>query len=300
MPNVLIKCTHCSKDISVADTSIGQQVRCPACRKLFPASAPQPVGAGVGAAAPAHAAHRGPGSPVQRPAQGSSQGNVPKPSGPSAQGVAARPVPAAAGHPAHVARNAAASLHPHAGGGKGALQNAYRPLLEAVSVAARAHKNQTRKDDKTPYIAHPFRVMFIVRQFFGIDDPHTLMAAVLHDTLEDTTTDWDDLHVFGEEVGNLVATLTKDKRRPEAKREEIYKAALGKSPPQVQVCKLADIFDNLMDSTHLRPDQRAKSLQRARDYLAAIGAEMHEVARKPHEIVSQLLAEIESSKPASG
>jgi hypothetical protein len=312
MPNVLIKCTHCGRDISVADSSIGQQVRCPSCRKLFPAAA-QPVGAGIGApaaaghaAAPAHAAQRGPGAPAQRPAAGSSgQGTVPNPVRPSAQGVA-RPGAAPAGahapaHAAHAGRSAAASLHAQvAGGGKGHLQAACRPLLEAVSLAARAHKNQMRKDDKTPYVAHPFRVMLIVRHIFGIEDPHTLMAAALHDTLEDTTTDWDDLHAFGEEVGNFVATLTKDKRRPEAKREEIYKAALSKSPPQVQICKLADIFDNLMDSTHLRPDHKAKSLQRARDYLAAMGTELHDAARKPHEIVSQLLAEIESNKAASG
>ena len=310
MPNVLIKCTHCGRDISVADSSLGQQVRCPSCRKLFPAAA-QPVGAGIGASAapahapaPAHAAPRGPGAPAQRPASGSSgQGIVPKPNSPSAQGVVPRPGAVPGVHPAHAAhgRSAAASLHAQvAGGGKGHLQAACRPLLEAVSLAARAHKNQMRKDDKTPYMAHPFRVMLIVRHIFGIEDPHTLMAAVLHDTLEDTTTDWDDLHGFGEDVGNFVATLTKDKRRPEPKREEIYKAALSKSPPQVQICKLADVFDNLMDSTHLRPDHKAKSLQRARDYLAAMGSELHDAARKPHEIVSQLLAEIESSKAASG
>jgi guanosine-3',5'-bis(diphosphate) 3'-pyrophosphohydrolase len=312
MPNVLIKCTHCGRDISVADSSLGQQVRCPSCRKLFPAAA-QPVGAGIGAApapahaapahagAPAHPAPRGPGAPAQRPGSGSSgQGNHPKPNSPSAQGVAPRPGAAPGAHPAHLARSAAASLHAQVGGGKGHLQAACRPLLEAVSLAARAHKNQMRKDDKTPYMAHPFRVMLIVRHIFGIEDPHTLMAAVLHDTLEDTTTDWDDLHAFGEEVGNFVATLTKDKRRPEPKREEIYKAALSKSPPQVQICKLADVFDNLMDSTHLRPDHKAKSLQRARDYLAAIGSELHDAARRPHEIVSQLLAEIESTKAASG
>jgi hypothetical protein len=64
----------------------------------------------------------------------------------------------------------------------------------------------------------------------------------------------------------------------------------------VQVCKLADIFDNLIDSNHLPPAQKSKAVARARGYLAAIGAELKEEARRPHEIVSQLLAEVESGK----
>lgn len=68
------------------------------------------------------------------------------------------------------------------------------PLVHrAVSFAARAHRQQCRKDGATPYIAHPVRVAFTLLTTFGIDDEQTLAAAVLHDTIEDTTTDFDDL-----------------------------------------------------------------------------------------------------------
>src|SRR5262245_58512747 len=92
-----------------------------------------------------------------------------------------------------------------------------RTLLEAVSFAARAHRHQVRKDGQTPYAAHPFRVCLIVRHVFGIDDPEYLTAALLHDTIEDTTTDFDDIQErFGPRVAGSVAALTKDMRLPEA------------------------------------------------------------------------------------
>src|SRR4051794_12005694 len=97
----------------------------------------------------------------------------------------------------------------------------WRPLLEAASFAARAHRDQIRKDGQTPYIAHPFRVALIVRHIFGIEDGTALSAALLHDTIEDTKTDRDDLiEQFGSEVATWVATLSKDKRLPDETREQ--------------------------------------------------------------------------------
>src|SRR5438477_9602344 len=100
------------------------------------------------------------------------------------------------------------------------LPDKYRPLLEAASFAARAHRSQLRKDGQTPYVSHPFRVCLIVRHVFGVEDPRILTAAVLHDTIEDTTTDRDDIvKEFGSDVGAWVAALSKDARLPEAERE---------------------------------------------------------------------------------
>src|SRR5947207_14097454 len=93
------------------------------------------------------------------------------------------------------------------------LSAKYGALLSAASFAARAHRHQLRKDNQTPYAAHPFRVCLIVRHVFGFDDPKALAAALLHDTIEDTTTDRDDLiEQFGAEVAEWVAALTKDNR----------------------------------------------------------------------------------------
>jgi guanosine-3',5'-bis(diphosphate) 3'-pyrophosphohydrolase len=177
-----------------------------------------------------------------------------------------------------------------------AFETDYRTLLEAGAFAARAHRHHLRKDGETPYVSHVFRVCLIVRHAFGIDDSTVLIAALLHDTVEDTTKDFDDLQEqFGDQVAQWVAALSKDKRLPEQEREKAYEAQLGGAPWQVQICKLADIFDNLMDSVHMPAKQQAKSFRNARRYLNALLPKLDERAREPWQKVSQLLAAMDSS-----
>src|SRR5437763_2375734 len=98
-----------------------------------------------------------------------------------------------------------------------------RIVFDAVGFAARAHRHQLRKDKDTPYVAHVFRVCLVVRHVFGFDDPKLLAAALLHDTIEDTPVDCDDiLERFGDDVGRWVGALTKDMRLPHDAREVAY------------------------------------------------------------------------------
>jgi guanosine-3',5'-bis(diphosphate) 3'-pyrophosphohydrolase len=177
------------------------------------------------------------------------------------------------------------------------LEQTYRPLLEAVSFAARAHQGQLRKDQKTPYASHVFRASLILRHVFGIEDAATLTAAVLHDTIEDTTTDFDDVKErFGPEVAGWVATLSKDKRLEDAPREKAYMAGLASAPWQVKVCKLADIFDNLMDSGHLSGQSRQRTLARSRAYLGALDSPaLPPAVGRAFEIVQALVREVEAN-----
>lgn len=178
------------------------------------------------------------------------------------------------------------------------LDATYRLLLEAVSFAARAHRSQLRKDGQTPYVAHVMRVCLIVRHVFGIDDPRALMAAALHDTVEDTTTDFDDLEDhFGREIAEWATLLCKDKRLREEERETEYLGRLALAPWQVKVCKLADLFDNLMDSRSLRPEQRAKSLRRYRHYLDSLGQNLPPEAQSAYDTVERLFAELSAGAP---
>lgn len=170
------------------------------------------------------------------------------------------------------------------------------PLLEAVAFAARAHKGQLRKDNQTPYASHAFRVSLITRHVFGVEEPAVLTAAVLHDTIEDTPTDYDELaEHFGTEVAGWVAALSKDMRLPETEREQAYEANLATAPWQVRVCKLADIFDNLMDSRHTRSEMRARTLRRSRRYLQALRRRLPPRARGAWDIVATLLDELEAT-----
>lgn len=183
----------------------------------------------------------------------------------------------------------------------GSWEEASRSLHEAAAFAARAHRNQFRKDGQTPYVSHVFRVCLVVRDIFGIDDRRVLSAALLHDTLEDTTTDFDDLEEqFGAEVAGWVAALSKDKRKSEIEREKAYTEELARAPWQVKVCKLGDIFDNLMDMAHLRPQDHIRPIQHAHRYLDALKEDLPEPARRPWQIVSELLAQIESRESNSG
>ncbi len=141
-------------------------------------------------------------------------------------------------------------------------------ILEAISFAARKHEGQLRKDQITPYIAHPIRVMITLATVFQVDDPEVLAAAALHDTIEDTTTDRDELiERFGERVAAMVAMLSKDKRKPYGEREPDYFHGLEAAPIEVRLCKLADLYDNLSDAAHLLPEARSKSIAQAQQAL---------------------------------
>src|SRR5262245_28707033 len=168
----------------------------------------------------------------------------------------------------------------------------FRHVLEAAAFAARKHQHHFRKDDKTPYVSHVFRVCLIVRDLFGFNDPRMLCTALLHDTVEDTTTDFDDVaERFSPEIAHWVALLSKDKRLPESEREAAYVKGLQSAPWQVQACKLADVYDNLSDLIHLPADRRGQSLKRTKQYLDALAAAAPVELKRPLELACQLWKE---------
>ncbi len=119
----------------------------------------------------------------------------------------------------------------------------------AAGFAARAHRGQTRDDGQTPYAAHPMRVAMVVRDVFGCDDEVAITAAMLHDTIEDTPTDYDDIEEgFGREVADCVSALTKNMTLPESKREPDYDARLQAADWRARLIKLADVYDNACES----------------------------------------------------
>jgi len=136
---------------------------------------------------------------------------------------------------------------------------------KAASFAARCHQHQLRKDGKTPYMAHPFRVAMAVRDVFGCDDRVAICCALLHDTIEDTPTDYDDIHRrFGEDVAVCVAAMTKNMLLKEDEREPEYDARLASAPWQARLVKLADVFDNGHDMTKtMRPARHIERCERA-------------------------------------
>ena len=115
--------------------------------------------------------------------------------------------------------------------------------MKAVDYAVKAHEGQTRKRSDVPYIYHPIAVAGLVRDA-GYDQRYQTVA-VLHDVLEDTETDEEELVVFGEDILEAVKLLT----RPEGADEAKYVAKILQNPI-ARVVKNADKICNLWDAMY--------------------------------------------------
>ena len=91
---------------------------------------------------------------------------------------------------------------------------------QAIIFAASAHKDQTRKSTDIPYITHPFAVGMLLQKAKCSDE--VIAAGILHDTLEDTSTTYEELaEQFGTKVANLVRSASEqDKSLPWIKRKQ--------------------------------------------------------------------------------
>lgn len=119
-------------------------------------------------------------------------------------------------------------------------------IERAILFATRAHRNQKRKYTGEPYVTHPISVMEIVREVVHTED--MLIAALLHDTVEDTHVTLEDIRAnFGDTVTNYVNGLT-DVSRPEdgnrAERKAMDRAHTALQCPEVKTIKLADLIHN--------------------------------------------------------
>ena len=125
----------------------------------------------------------------------------------------------------------------------------YKLISDAYDFASRAHKDQHRASGE-PYIVHPSSVALIL-----IDlnmDAATIAAALLHDTVEDTSCEYSDIErQFGREVANLVDGVTKLSRINFSSKEEQQAESLRKmfiataSDVRVMLLKLADRLHNM-------------------------------------------------------
>ena len=120
-------------------------------------------------------------------------------------------------------------------------------LLAARKFAISKHKGLKRKDCKTPYWRHLEKVVQNLQKI-GVKDDSVLCAGWLHDTIEDTATDYDDIYEkFGKKCADMVASLTKDTRLAKPKREREYVIRLKRASPDAKIVKLCDVWANIAD-----------------------------------------------------
>ncbi len=172
-------------------------------------------------------------------------------------------------------------------------------MLRAASFAARKHMGQKRADGVTPYFSHVARVAFILTHLFGVRDERLLAAAFLHDTLEDTATDYDEIEAeFGEDVADAVVLLTKNNMLPKRKREREYEQRLRHAPERVQIAKMADLYDNLSD--RVTSVKILKTTATAQRLLKAFGPGLRtRVGKAAHAKTSLLLRRINLAQDRS-
>jgi len=127
------------------------------------------------------------------------------------------------------------------------VMESLQPVLDAALFAAQKHVNQKRKGAAgEPYINHPIEVAQLVSTALTEPDTNLVMAALLHDTIEDTRTTGEELiQRFGSDVADLVAELTDDKSLPQAERKRLQVEHAPKLSVRAQVIKLADKISNL-------------------------------------------------------
>jgi (p)ppGpp synthase/HD superfamily hydrolase len=120
-------------------------------------------------------------------------------------------------------------------------------LSRALMFAARKHAGQRRKGVLAePYVNHLAEVALLVAEATEGRDVTAVVAALLHDTLEDTATDREELErEFGPEVTRVVAEVTDDKSLPKAERKRLQVANASRKSDRAKLVKIADKTSNL-------------------------------------------------------
>ncbi|MFD6419874.1 RelA/SpoT family protein [Streptomyces sp. NPDC060194] len=147
-----------------------------------------------------------------------------------------------------------------------------RQIENAYQVAERWHRGQKRKSGD-PYITHPLAVTTILAEL-GMD-PATLMAGLLHDTVEDTEYGLDTLRRdFGDQVALLVDGVTKlDKVKfgEAAQAETVRKMVVAMAKdPRVLVIKLADRLHNMRTMRYLKREKQEKKARETLEIYAPL------------------------------
>lgn len=140
-------------------------------------------------------------------------------------------------------------------------------VLHAADAAARWHVHQRRKGEAgEPYINHLLEVALLVAQATKGQDFNLVIAALLHDVIEDCEISASDVaSVFGDDVALLVQAVTDDKTLPKTERKRLQIDHAAQASPRARVLKLADKISNLRAMAASPP--KGWSIERRLDYV---------------------------------
>lgn len=177
-------------------------------------------------------------------------------------------------------------------------------ILRAVHFAADRHRKQRRKGaDRDPYINHPIAVAEILAREGGIRSTKALQAAVLHDTIEDTTTTPEEIErVFGKRVRRFVEEVTDDRKLPRTVRKQLQIEHAPKLSKKARCIKLADKICNLRDLANTPPkswshERRIGYLEWSRQVVAGCRGASPELERLFDQTLRAARAALGREKP---
>lgn len=138
-------------------------------------------------------------------------------------------------------------------------------LIKAADFAAFKHRQQRRKDaEASPYINHPLALARVLKLEAGVAGMDVLVAAILHDTVEDTETTVEELErEFGQTIAAIVAEVTDDKNLPKPDRKRLQVEHAPHISHQAKLVKLADKICNLRDVLEAPPSHWPMERRRA-------------------------------------
>jgi len=145
-------------------------------------------------------------------------------------------------------------------------QNDLAVIFKALEFAAFKHKNQRRKDvDASPYINHPIALAKVLTVEGGVTDVNAICGALLHDTIEDTETTFEEMTPhFGVGIAKIVDEVTDDKTLDKDVRKRLQIEHAPHASHEAKLVKLADKICNLRDIVSNPPADW--SLQRKQEY----------------------------------
>lgn len=143
---------------------------------------------------------------------------------------------------------------------------AVKDVLKAAHFAAEKHSGQRRKGAAAePYVNHLLEVAELVSSALSEPDTNLVIAALLHDTIEDAGVTKEELvQTFGPDVADLVAEVTDNKSLPKAERKRLQVVNAATISARAQVIKLADKISNVRAILSSPPADW--SVQRKREY----------------------------------
>ncbi len=117
-------------------------------------------------------------------------------------------------------------------------------FAKAVSFAVEKHGSQKRKSTAWPYVVHLYEVAQILQE--NNCDYNTVIAGILHDTVEDTKTTLEELSQnFGKDIADIVDVLSENKKLPYLERKLLQAERIKNASREAKMVKCADCLSNI-------------------------------------------------------